>query len=66
MNHSIFTAPLKVIEVSHSVVQNTKETIWLLLNKPIVDVSIFVDIGNRMLPVEELRIYDKVKINAIP
>lgn len=49
-----------MIEVSHSIVENTKETIWMLLNKPVIDIGIFVDVGNRMLPVERLKIYDKV------
>lgn len=52
--------PIEVIEVSHSVVKNNKEATWLLLNKSLSDVSIFVDIGNRMLPAERLKIHDKV------
>uniref|UniRef100_A0A915PMW4 Death domain-containing protein n=1 Tax=Setaria digitata TaxID=48799 RepID=A0A915PMW4_9BILA len=58
--------PLQVIEVSHNIIRNTKETIWLLLSKPINDISIFVDIGNRMLPVERLKIYDKLVIFSLP
>ncbi|VBB33057.1 unnamed protein product, partial [Acanthocheilonema viteae] len=57
---------LKVIEISHSIVRNTKETIWLLLSKPVINVSIFVDIGNRMLPVERVKIYDKLVIFSLP
>uniref|UniRef100_A0A8R1XUV6 ANK_REP_REGION domain-containing protein n=2 Tax=Onchocerca TaxID=6281 RepID=A0A8R1XUV6_ONCVO len=58
--------PLKVIEVSHTVVRNTKETIWLLLSKPVVNINVFVDIGNRMLPVERLKIYDKLIMFSLP
>lgn len=58
-----FIEPLKVIEVSHSIVQNNKETVWLLLSKPVVNLYIFVDIGDRMLPVERLKIYGKVLLS---
>ncbi|VDK81961.1 unnamed protein product [Litomosoides sigmodontis] len=64
MHHN--SAQLKVIEVSHSIVENSKETVWMLLNKPVIDVGIFVDVGNRMLPVERLKIYDKLVIFSLP
>nr|CDP92894.2 BMA-IKB-1 [Brugia malayi] len=59
-------APLKVIEVSHNIVRNTKETIWLLLSKPVANVSISIAIGNRMLPVERLKTHDKLVIFSLP
>ncbi|KAM3725412.1 putative nuclear factor NF-kappa-B subunit [Dirofilaria immitis] len=58
--------PLKVIEASHTIVRNTKETVWLLLSRPVANISIFIDIGNRMLPVERLKIYDKLIIFSLP
>ncbi|VDN81589.1 unnamed protein product [Brugia pahangi] len=58
--------PLKVIEVSHNIVRNTKETIWLLLSKPVANVSISIAIGNRMLPVERLKTHDKLVIFSLP
>lgn len=53
-------AAIKIVEVSHEIVQRPKETLWLLLNKAVQDASVFVDTGSRMLPAEQLKIHNKV------
>ncbi|VDN17089.1 unnamed protein product [Gongylonema pulchrum] len=58
--------PIEVVQLSHSAVKNKKEVVWLLLNKSLSDASIFVDIGNRMLPAERLKVYDKLIIFSLP
>ncbi|VDN01269.1 unnamed protein product [Thelazia callipaeda] len=58
--------PLEIVDVSQNIVGNTKEKVWLLLNKSVVDINISVDIGNRMLPAEQLAIHDKLVIFSLP